>query len=215
MNLSALKKRRPTLEGGTEKPPDLRRGNGTDDERATSDPQSHGFLIPISYQVEFFRLAPAIGGRVLGGFVNARKVGFCLAIPGWASGQRPYLHGQLLGVLQEYRNLGLGRMMKFEQRRYGLLRGTELIGWTFDPLEIKNALSGNGAAVNERWRFEIELSGSITGGPRLIREFDQFAAIQDPYLTSAGGKDPRTGQLSKQSGYGLTRTSNVDGQFSM
>ena len=39
----------------------------------------------------------------------------------------------------EYRNAGLGRRIKFFQREDALARGFELIEWTFDPLEIKNA----------------------------------------------------------------------------
>jgi predicted GNAT superfamily acetyltransferase len=45
----------------------------------------------------------------------------------------------MLAVLQNYRNIGLGRRIKLFQREDALNRGFELIEWTFDPLEIKNA----------------------------------------------------------------------------
>jgi len=45
----------------------------------------------------------------------------------------------MLGVREDYRNSGLGRRIKMFQREEGLARGFELIEWTFDPLEIKNA----------------------------------------------------------------------------
>ena len=45
----------------------------------------------------------------------------------------------MLGVLPEYRNAGVGRMLKLEQRDDALARGIELVEWTFDPLEFKNA----------------------------------------------------------------------------
>jgi len=45
----------------------------------------------------------------------------------------------MLAVLPEYRNAGLGRRLKLFQRDEGVARGFELIEWTFDPLEIKNA----------------------------------------------------------------------------
>jgi predicted GNAT superfamily acetyltransferase len=45
----------------------------------------------------------------------------------------------MLAVRSRYRNAGLGRRMKFFQREDALKRGFELIEWTFDPLEIKNA----------------------------------------------------------------------------
>jgi predicted GNAT superfamily acetyltransferase len=45
----------------------------------------------------------------------------------------------MLGVKEELRNTGLGRGMKLFQREIALQQGFELIEWTFDPLEIKNA----------------------------------------------------------------------------
>jgi predicted GNAT superfamily acetyltransferase len=45
----------------------------------------------------------------------------------------------MLGVLKEYRNRGVGRMLKLRQREDALQRGIDLVEWTFDPLELKNA----------------------------------------------------------------------------
>ena len=45
----------------------------------------------------------------------------------------------MLAVLPEFRNAGLGRRLKLAQRDDALARGIELMEWTFDPLEIKNA----------------------------------------------------------------------------
>jgi predicted GNAT superfamily acetyltransferase len=45
----------------------------------------------------------------------------------------------MLAVRQPYRNGGLGRRLKLYQREDALARGFELMEWTFDPLEIKNA----------------------------------------------------------------------------
>jgi predicted GNAT superfamily acetyltransferase len=42
-------------------------------------------------------------------------------------------------VKAEHRDCGLGRRIKLFQREDALARGIELIEWTFDPLEIKNA----------------------------------------------------------------------------
>jgi len=49
------------------------------------------------------------------------------------------LHSHMLGVLTEYRDAGAGRLLKFAQREAALARGIDLIEWTFDPLDIKNA----------------------------------------------------------------------------
>jgi predicted GNAT superfamily acetyltransferase len=95
---------------------------------------SDGDLIPR----RMFLLADRIGGQVLGAFDGEKMVGFAMALPGFRAGQ-PYLHSHMLAVLPEYRNLGLGRRLKLAQRDDAIARGFELMEWTFDPLEIKNA----------------------------------------------------------------------------
>ena len=92
-------------------------------------------LLPL----RLFVVADKIGGQVLGAFDDSRMVAFCLAIPGLKPGGKYYLHSHMLGVLPAYRNTGLGRQMKLKQRQEALARGIELIEWTFDPLELKNA----------------------------------------------------------------------------
>jgi predicted GNAT superfamily acetyltransferase len=89
--------------------------------------------------VRLFVVATKVGGQAFGAFDGDRMIGFCLAIPGLKAGGGYYLHSHMLGVLPQYRNTGVGRMLKIEQRNDALSRGIELIEWTFDPLEIKNA----------------------------------------------------------------------------
>ncbi len=89
--------------------------------------------------VRLFVVASKIGGHAFGAYDGPRMVGFCLAIPGIKAGGRSYLHSHMLGVTGEYRDRGVGRMLKLAQRREALSRGVALIEWTFDPLEIKNA----------------------------------------------------------------------------
>src|SRR5271168_4325850 len=89
--------------------------------------------------VRLFVTASKIGGQVFGAFDGDRMVGFCMAIPGMKAGNKSYLHSHMLGVIKEYRDAGVGRLLKLEQRKEALSRGIELMEWTFDPLEIKNA----------------------------------------------------------------------------
>jgi predicted GNAT superfamily acetyltransferase len=84
-------------------------------------------------------VATKIGGQAFGAFDGKRMVGFCLSIPGLKSGAKSYLHSHMLGVLPAYRDSGVGRTLKLAQRDDALARGIDLIEWTFDPLEIKNA----------------------------------------------------------------------------
>src|SRR6266571_1912948 len=89
--------------------------------------------------VRLFVVATKIGGQALGAFDGERMIAFCLAIPGLKAGGKGYLHSHMLGVLPEYNNRGVGRMLKLAQREEALQRGIDLIEWTFDPLELKNA----------------------------------------------------------------------------
>ena len=85
-----------------------------------------------------FIVADRIGGQVIGAFDGDVMVGFAMALPGYRAG-KSYLHSHMLAVLPEYRNTGLGRGLKLAQRDDALARGFDLMEWTFDPLEIKNA----------------------------------------------------------------------------
>ena len=91
-------------------------------------------IVPL----RMFVVADKIGGQIIGSFDGDNMVGFALSIPGSRNGH-PYLHSHMLAVRESHRNAGLGRRMKLAQREDGLARGFELIEWTFDPLEIKNA----------------------------------------------------------------------------
>ncbi|HZU25090.1 MAG TPA: acetyltransferase [Bryobacteraceae bacterium] len=114
--------------------------------------------------VRLFVVAVKIGGQVFGAFDGALMVGFCLAIPGMKPGGHAYLHSHMLGVLPAYRDGGVGRMLKLEQRKDALARGIDLMEWTFDPLEIKNAY------------FNIERLGAIVR--RYV--FNQYGATSSP-----------------------------------
>jgi len=85
-----------------------------------------------------FVVAAHSGGQVLGAFDGGRLVGYTLALVGLLEGT-PYLHSHMTGVLAEYRDRGVGRMLKLYQRDEALGRGIRLIQWTFDPLELRNA----------------------------------------------------------------------------
>ncbi len=91
-------------------------------------------LVPL----RLFVVAQKIGGQVIGAFDAGPLIGFVMSIPGERGG-KPYLHSHMLAVRESHRNTGIGRRLKLFQREEALARGFELIEWTFDPLEIKNA----------------------------------------------------------------------------
>jgi predicted GNAT superfamily acetyltransferase len=102
-------------------------------------------LLPLRFLV----VVSKVGGHVFGAFDGDAMIAFCFAIPGIKPGGIPYLHSHMLGVLEGYRDLGIGRQLKLRQREDAIARGIQLIEWTFDPLEVKNAF------------FNIERLGAI------------------------------------------------------
>src|SRR5437868_11451793 len=79
------------------------------------------------------------GGLVHGAFFpGGRLVGFCFAFLGRRNGQLRLCSHQL-GVVPELRGGGIGIALKEAQRADALRLGYELVSWTFDPLEARNA----------------------------------------------------------------------------
>lgn len=144
-----------------------------------------------------FKVAQKIGGQVIGAFDTEMPgappdggpeamVGFLFSLPGVKAGAAepiPYLHSHMLAVREAYRNSGLGRRLKLEQRKDALKRGIRHVEWTFDPLEIKNAylnVHRLGATIR---RYEVDFYGAsssrLQGGlptDRLVAEWELDSA---------------------------------------
>jgi predicted GNAT superfamily acetyltransferase len=144
---------------------ELRRCHGIEEFRACVALQKEVWnftdaeLVPL----RMFVVADKVGGQVMGAFDGDLMVGFALSVPGTRTGH-VYLHSHMLAVRKDHRNSGLGRRLKLMQREDAVARGIELIEWTFDPLEIKNAylnLEKLGAIAR---RYNINQYG-ITSSP--------------------------------------------------
>lgn len=85
-----------------------------------------------------FVVARETGGQTLGAFAGGQMIGFTLGLPGLHDA-KPIIHSHMTAVLAEFRDRGIGRMLKLAQRNDCLARGIHLVEWTFDPLELKNA----------------------------------------------------------------------------
>jgi predicted GNAT superfamily acetyltransferase len=174
----------------------IRTCNGLDELRACVALQKEVWnftdaeLVPL----RMFVVAEKVGGQVMGAFAGDEMVGFALSVPGTRSG-KVYLHSHMLAVRADHRNGGLGRRLKFFQREEALSRGIDLIEWTFDPLEIKNAylnIERLGAIAR---RYNLNQYG-ITSSPlqgglpsdRLIAEWWLRSKRVETLL--AGGKNP-------------------------
>jgi predicted GNAT superfamily acetyltransferase len=130
-------------------------------------------LVPL----RMFVVAEKVGGQVIIAFAENEMVGFALSVPGFRAGHS-YLHSHMLAVRKQYQNAGLGRRLKLFQREDAIVRGFELIEWTFDPLEIKNAylnIAKLGAIARRYTVNQYGLSSSpLQGGlptDRLVAEW--------------------------------------------
>jgi predicted GNAT superfamily acetyltransferase len=85
-----------------------------------------------------FVVAAHTGGQVLGAYEGNTLVGFTLALAALRHGA-PFLHSHMTGVHANYRDCGVGRMLKLFQREEALSRDIRLMEWTFDPLALRNA----------------------------------------------------------------------------
>jgi predicted GNAT superfamily acetyltransferase len=77
------------------------------------------------------------GGVVVGAITGGKVVGFLYAFPAVRHGQ--LIHwSHMMGVMEGYRDLGLGLRMKQLHRRVALERGIQSVCWTYDPLQSRN-----------------------------------------------------------------------------
>jgi len=87
-------------------------------------------------------LAFVESGGLVGGACDAQDtlLGFSAAWIGREHDRaRLYLHSQIVGVLEPYRDRGVGRLLKLQQRDFAIAHGLALVKWTFDPLRPRNA----------------------------------------------------------------------------
>jgi predicted GNAT superfamily acetyltransferase len=106
----------------------------------------------------------------------------------------------MLAVREAYRNRGLGRQLKLEQRLEALSRGIRYMEWTFDPLEIKNAflnIHRLGAIVRSyRVDFYGVSSSRLQAGlptDRLVAEW----RLDSPRVLAALAGHPEEKQVSE------------------
>ncbi|MCS0653229.1 GNAT family N-acetyltransferase [Cytobacillus firmus] len=78
------------------------------------------------------------GGVLLGAFIEEELVGFSYGFPGFSKG-KGYLCSHMLGIHPDHQDKGLGALLKQKQKELAAEMGYDLITWTFDPLESRNA----------------------------------------------------------------------------
>lgn len=120
---------------------ELRRLESLDEFQATAELQRRvwGFDESDLVAPRLFGVFTRTGGSCLGAFLDGRLVGFALALAAFKRDGRPYWHSHMAAVEPALHHRGIGFLLKQLQRREAMEAGLDLIEWTFDPLQSRNA----------------------------------------------------------------------------
>lgn len=138
-------------------------------------------------------------GLALGAFASdGRLVGLAFGFIGmekYAGQPKLKHHSHMLAVLPEYQSQKIGVRLKFGQREETLARGIDLMTWTYDPLQARNAnlnLMHLGAIAR---RYLVSAYGEMTDGLNAGIASDRFEAewwLNAPRAREcAAGRPPR------------------------
>jgi predicted GNAT superfamily acetyltransferase len=114
------------------------------------------------------------GGLLLGALSGNQVVGFAFGFPGVTGEGRLKHYSHMLAVLPEFEGRGIGQQLKLAQRQAILARGLDLVTWTYDPLEARNAflnLAKLGAVCQTYIR---DLYGALADGLNVGLPTDRF-----------------------------------------
>ncbi len=92
--------------------------------------------------VHMLRAAVHNGGLVIGAYAQTALIGFVFGFPGFEpgwKGPKLYHASHMAGVHPEYRDAGLGFVLKRAQWQLARQQGVDRITWTYDPLQSRNA----------------------------------------------------------------------------
>lgn len=138
-------------------------------------------------------IAQETGGVASGAFHDDRLIGFVLGISGIRDDRRVHW-SDMLAVLPDYRDRGIGYRLKLHQRELLLGHGVETVFWTFDPLVARNAylnLRRLGAITHTYKRDLYGRSGSpLHAGIGTDRLLTEWWIASDRVVDSLAGRRP-------------------------
>ncbi len=144
--------------------------------------QLHGGLV-----LGAFDDAPAAGGR-------ERLVGFVFGFPGIAPGGKVKHCSHMAATAREYRDRNIGYRLKLGQREHVLAQGIDLVVWTYDPLETRNAylnLHKLGACCRKYYRdFYGPMNEAQNAGLPSDRLQVEWHITDDRVVTALNGERP-------------------------
>ncbi len=145
--------------------------------------------------VHTLRVFNHVGGVVLGAFDGDAVIGFAAALP--RAGGR--IWSDIMGVHPAYQGRGVGVRLKFMQRDWALSNGCTVIGWTFDPLQRRNANLNlrrlGGAAHVYHENFYGPMNDSLNSGMHSDRLEITWNLESARVMAAAGGNQHHTDEL--------------------
>jgi predicted GNAT superfamily acetyltransferase len=169
--------------------------------------------------VHQFAVSSRMGAILLGAFVGRVLAGFVYAFPAVFRGQHVQ-HSHLLAVLPEFQGYGLGKALKWAQRDEALRRGFDLLTWTYDPLQTRNAnlnLQALGATARTYFPNFYGMTPSLCLGPgiptdRMLIEWP----IRDRRVKDrAAGRGKKPSYVPEEFAKALERKSGEEGVFAL
>ena len=164
-----------------------------------------------------------------GGFVHLAEakdgaiVGFAYAFPALRGGIT-HIHSDMLAVLPDLRERGLGARLKWAQRDEALARGVSLIGWTYDPMQARNANLNLRRLGAQALQFVADFYGRTSSAlhhglptDRLIvrwelksKRVQDCAAAGEPERTGDAPSHPRINEVKWQAGWPVSSEPRLD-----
>ncbi|ARD47349.1 GNAT family N-acetyltransferase [Sporosarcina sp. P37] len=113
------------------------------------------------------------GGLIVGAFLKERMIGYSYSFAGFTDGQ-VYLCSHMLAVDREFQLMGIGKQLKDEQLRLAREMGYQLIVWTFDPLESRNAYLNTSKLYGVCYDYIVNCYGEMDDGLNKGLPTDRF-----------------------------------------
>ncbi len=145
-----------------------------------------GDAIPVS----LLRVFGDHGGLILGAFDEGAMVAMAVAFPARYE-ETEYLHSHMMAVLPSHQSQGIGRLMKAYQVRWALAQGYGFVGWTFDPLQMRNARFNLGILKARVLAFYANYYGSLGDAINGALPTHRFFVGLNPKWQSQAMRRPR------------------------
>ena len=136
------------------------------------------------------------GAYLSGAFIGDKCVGAAFAFPATSGGL--HLHSHMTAVLDDYRDQGIGYLLKIDQWHWAKKNNYKEITWTFDPLVARNAklnLVKLGVDISAYYpNFYGDMLDALNAGDESDRVMASWAVVGDQpiiksLITNPGDSD--------------------------